>query len=132
MGRGGGGELARAPSLIDDAVARTFSVELVLPHQLPLRRGGPTGPRALLCRLLYYALVEAELGPSARRPLRGRTPLARWRRHVRPAKRQLARRWLCGELDDQVALPIGFVCDALGLDAAALAAVVRRANGRCG
>jgi hypothetical protein len=27
---------------------------------------------------------------------------------------------------------ITMVCDALGLDAAALAAVVRRANGRCG
>jgi hypothetical protein len=30
------------------------------------------------------------------------------------------------------AVPITMVCDALGLDAAALAAVVRRANGRCG
>jgi hypothetical protein len=75
MQRGGAG-VAHAPALADDAVARTFGVELVLPHQLPLRRGGPTGPRALLCRLLYYALVEAELGPSARRPLRRRTPLA--------------------------------------------------------
>jgi hypothetical protein len=128
MQRGGAG-VARAPALADDAVARTFGVELVLPHQLPLRRGGPTGPRALLCRLLYYALVEAELGPSARRPLRRRTPLARWRRHVRPAERQLARRWLCGDLDDQVAVPIGWVCDQLGIDAAALAAAVRRATG---
>jgi hypothetical protein len=40
-----------------------------------------------------------------------------------------ARRWLVGELDGQVALPIGFVCDALGLDAGVLAAAVRR---RCG
>jgi len=35
------------------------------------------------------------------------------------------RRWLVGELDDQVALPIGYVCDMLGLDAGVLAAAVR-------
>jgi hypothetical protein len=135
MAHGGAG-VARAPVRVEDIVAQTFGVELVLPHQLPLRREGPTGPRALLCRLLFYALVEAELGPSARRPLRGRTALARWRRHVRPAERQLARQWLLGELDDQgVTVPVGWLCDQLGLDAEALAAAVRRSvgtNGRAG
>jgi hypothetical protein len=131
MARGGGAGVARAPVL--DAVERLFSVELLLPHQLPLRRTGPTGPRALLARLLFYALVEAELGPSARRPLQGRTALARWRRHVRPAERQLARQWLLGQLDDQgVTVPIGWLCDQLGLEASAVAAAVRRSVGTNG
>jgi len=40
-----------------------------------------------------------------------------------------ARPWpgLPGTLDDQVALPIGFVCDALGIDAGALAATAQDA-----
>jgi hypothetical protein len=37
----------------------------------------------------------------------------------------VARRWLLGELDDQVALPCGWVCDMLGIDREVLAAAVR-------
>jgi len=48
-------------------------------------------------------------------------------------QRTLTRRWLCGELHDQgVAVPIGWLCDVLGLDAAALAAAVRRTQGTNG
>jgi hypothetical protein len=36
---------------------------------------------------------------------------------------------LCGELDEQVAVPIAWLCDQLGIDAAALAAAVRRGAG---
>jgi hypothetical protein len=43
---------------------------------------------------------------------------------ARAARVVTARRWLTGELDGQVALPIAFVCDALGLDAGVLAAAV--------
>jgi len=41
-------------------------------------------------------------------------------------QRTLAQRWLCGELDDQVAVPVRFVCDVLGIDGDAIAAAVRR------
>jgi hypothetical protein len=37
----------------------------------------------------------------------------------------LARAWLGGQLDCEVALPVALVCDPLGLDAGALAAAVR-------
>jgi hypothetical protein len=43
--------------------------------------------------------------------------------------RRAARAWLTGTLDDQVVVPVQMVCDAFGLDPAALAAVVFR---RCG
>jgi hypothetical protein len=44
--------------------------------------------------------------------------------------RALARRWLLGELDGDVVVPIAVACSALGLDAAALAAV--RSQGDAG
>jgi hypothetical protein len=37
----------------------------------------------------------------------------------------VARRWLLGELDAEVPLPVRFVCDALGIEADVLARVVR-------
>jgi hypothetical protein len=37
----------------------------------------------------------------------------------------IARRWLVGELDAEVALPIGWVCHMLGIDKGVLAAAVR-------
>jgi hypothetical protein len=46
-------------------------------------------------------------------------------RHPTPRRRALAVAWLTGTLDDQVVVPVGFVCDALGLDAGVLAAAVR-------
>jgi hypothetical protein len=69
------------------------------------------GVRALYARMLWGALVEAGLAPCHGRP--------------RPALHTLARRWLAGELDAEVALPIAFVCDLLGIDAGMLAATVR-------
>jgi hypothetical protein len=55
------------------------------------------GPRALLTRLLVEALGDAGLLVGGR-----------WRRRPPPPPRpQLATRWLLGELDAHVALPIG-------------------------
>jgi hypothetical protein len=97
--------------------ARPFDVALLLPTQLPRRAPTPRtcGPHALLVRLLLDALADAGC--------LGRSP--RWRRRAGTAVRMNARAWLAGELEDQVALPVATVCDALGLDAAALAAAVR-------
>jgi hypothetical protein len=39
--------------------------------------------------------------------------------------RALARRWLLSEFDAEVALPVGYLCNSLGLDAGRLAAAVR-------
>jgi hypothetical protein len=61
-----------------------------------------------------------ERGRPQRRACVVPRPRQRWQ-----GSQTLARRWLCGELDGQVALPIGFVCDMLGLDAGVLAAAVR-------
>jgi hypothetical protein len=47
---------------------------------------------------------------------------------LHPRRQGLATAWLLGELDGQVVVPIGYVCDALGLDAGALAAAVRQAR----
>jgi hypothetical protein len=47
----------------------------------------------------------------------------------RPAQVLAACRWLLGELDGHVALPVTLVCDALGLNASVLAAAVRARTG---
>jgi hypothetical protein len=73
-----------------------------------------TGVRALLVRLLVEACADAALLAAPR-----------WCRRGTPRRCELARRWLCGELDADVALPVRLVCDALGLDAGMLAAAVR-------
>jgi len=80
----------------------------------------------MLLRLLADAIYQADLGPSVRRQGPGpRAGAGRFGARRRPAQIVAARRWLAGELDDQVRLPIAFVCDALGLDAGMLAAAVR-------
>ena len=43
---------------------------------------------------------------------------------ARPALGALAQRWLCGELEAEVALPVEVVCNMLGIDAGVLAAAV--------
>src|SRR5262249_45007974 len=53
---------------------------------------------------------------------RARAGPRRARRHTRTA----ARRWLLGELEDQVAVPVAVACAAVGVNPAALASVVRR------
>jgi hypothetical protein len=87
----------------------------------------------LLLRLLADALHQADLGPRMRR--QGPAPSNRACRagtRTRATQVVAARRWLAGELDDQVAFPIGYVCDMLGLDAGVLAAAVRaRATSAC-
>jgi hypothetical protein len=67
--------------------------------------------RALYARMLWGALVEAGLAPGHGRP--------------RPALRMLAQRWLAGELEAEVALPVDVVCTMLRIDAGVLAAAVR-------
>jgi len=105
-----------------------LGAEIMRPEQWPGERcERAVGARALLLRLLADALHQADLGPRIRR--QGPVPSGQAHRGPRPAQVLAARRWLVGELDGQVALPIGFVCDALGLDAGVLAAAVRR---RCG
>jgi hypothetical protein len=44
---------------------------------------------------------------------------------VTAAMRRTAGAWLLGALDDQVVVPVAWVCDALGIDASVLAAIVR-------
>jgi hypothetical protein len=87
------------------------------------------GARALLLRLLADALHQADLGPRIRR--QGPAPRngsCRAGTRARAAQVVIARRWLLGELDDQVALPVGWVCDMLGIDKGVLAAVRARAT----
>ena len=43
-----------------------------------------------------------------------------------PALRTLARRWLAGEFDAAVDVPVAVVCVVLNMDATALAAAVRK------
>jgi hypothetical protein len=90
-----------------------LGMESILPIQV-VRDAPRTGARALLCRLLLEALGDAGL-------LAG----GRWRRRGTPTRRELARRWLAGELDAEVALPVRLVCDALGFDAATVTTAVR-------
>ena len=89
-----------------------FAVHAILPSQRGPRRADGGG-RALLVELLREALRDAGVMP-------GIAP-------THPRRRALALAWLTGTFDDGVALPIGFVCDALGLDAGALAAAAQDA-----
>jgi hypothetical protein len=120
-----------APVMLGRSVAipdSLLGVLILRPCQWPVSRcERAVGPRALLLRLLADALHCADLGSRIRR--QGPVPSNGTGRVVtrsRAAQVVTARRWLVGELDDQVALPVGFVCDMLGLDAAVLAAAVLR------
>jgi hypothetical protein len=107
--------------------AHLIEVAHVLPSQVPRRHAVyTTGTRALLGRLLALALLDAGWKVDGRSTPPHPSP----RRHrIRwQTRRTLARRWLCGELEDQVAVPVRLVCDLLGIDVDALAAVVRRAG----
>jgi hypothetical protein len=91
-----------------------LGIEAILPSQIA-PHAPRTAERALLGRLLVDALADAGV-------LAG----GRWRRRPPPTLRMLlARRWLLGELNAHVALPVQLVCDALGLGAGVLAATVR-------
>jgi len=106
------------PLAMPDAL---LGVMIVRPCQFPGGRSErAVGARALLLRLLADALHQADLRPRMRRK-GARTGPGR----VTRAQVVVARRWLLGELDDQVALPVGWVCDMLNIDADVLAAVVR-------
>ena len=101
--------LVGTPPRIPDALIGT---EVILPVQWVNRHPrSRTGPRALACALLEAACQDAGLLP-VRGPVSAR-------------RRQLARLWLLGELEQQVAVPVAVACAAVGIDADALAAVVR-------
>jgi hypothetical protein len=93
---------------------------IMVPSQWRARCVRPDGARALLMRVLADALHHADLGPRMRR----KTPRTGPGRATR-GQVLAARRWLLGELDAEVALPVRFVCDALGIDADVLATAVR-------
>jgi len=65
------------------------------------------------------------LAPASGGKVRCRTRPRQVATRARRAQVDAARRWVVGDLDDQVALPIGYVCDMLGIDADVLAAAVR-------
>ena len=92
----------------------------------PARRHRPH--HDLCLRPLVLALCDAGWSFDGRAGRRGPT------RHMlrAQAQRSLARRWLCGEFNDQVALPIGWVCDVLGIEPTTLARVVRATLTRAG
>src|SRR5262245_13958339 len=92
-----------------------LGIEALLPIQVA-RHAPRTGERALLVRLLVDALGDAGLLADGR-----------WHRRGDPRRCALARAWLCGQLDREVALPVALVADALGVDPAVLAAAVARA-----
>jgi hypothetical protein len=102
---------ARTP-LVDDAVARTFGVETILPSQQGPRRRAAAGTTALAAAVLWNACQDAGLLPR--------------RGPVSDQRRALARAWLLGELDQEVPLSVAAACAAVGLDGDALAAAVRR------
>src|SRR5215475_13488020 len=101
-----------------------LGVAIMRPCQFPGGRSErAVGARALLVRLLADALSQADLGPRMRR--RGSAPTRTGPGRVTRARVVVARRWLLGELDDQVALPVRWVCDVLGIESDVLAAAVR-------
>ena len=115
--------LGRSLSIIPESL---LGAAIMRPCQFP----GPRceraeGARALLLRLLADALHQADLGPCIRRQGPGFRPVGT---RARAKQVALARRWLLGELDAEVALPVGFVCDALGINADVLAAAAARAR----
>lgn len=122
--------LARSAWIPDELLGAAIMV----PSQWPgPRRERPDGARALLLRLLADALHCADLGPRIRRRQgpAPRTGPDRGGTHARATRIALARRWLLGDLDAEVALPVSLVCDALGIDAGVLsAAVTARATPR--
>jgi hypothetical protein len=110
--------LGRLSPSIPDAL---LGVAIMRPCQFPGGRSDrAVGARALLLRLLADALSQADLGPRMRRKA-PRTGPGR----ATPAQVVVARRWLLGELDDQVAIPCRWLCDVLGIESDVLAAAVR-------
>jgi hypothetical protein len=93
-----------------------LGIESLLPIQVA-PAAPRTGARALLVRLLVDALHDAGLLP----------PGGRWHRRENPRRSALARDWLAGRIDREVALPVALVADALGVDPTVLAVAVARA-----
>jgi hypothetical protein len=112
--------------VVEDATARLFGGHLLLPSQLPQRQGGAAGPTALLAGLLAGALDDAGFGPRRSAPPRTSVAYSRLASRLDSTRRATARAWLVGALDGEVSVPVQLVCDALGIDPAALASVVRR------
>jgi hypothetical protein len=58
MGRGGRVDVARAPVLVEDAIARTFGVESIPPTQFACGRAVSPGPIALLAAVVTSELAQ--------------------------------------------------------------------------
>jgi hypothetical protein len=106
--------------------ALPLGLHQVLPTQLPRRHRGVGGPPAFFAALLANALEDAGLGPRRPPPPRTSARYARLADRLAASRRALAVAWLCGQLEREVVVPLEVACTALGIDAAALAAVVRR------
>jgi hypothetical protein len=105
MGRGGGVDVARAPVLVEDAIARTFGVESILPTQFACGRAASPGPTALLAAVLTSALEDAGLLPPRAAPPRTSTAYARQVARRDHRRRTVALAWLLGQLDGTVQVP---------------------------
>jgi hypothetical protein len=97
-----------APVMLGHSVAipdELLGAAIMVPCQWPgARCQRAVGARALLLRLLADALHQADLGPRVLR--KGSAPRTGPGRVTR-AQVVVARRWLLGELDAEVALPVG-------------------------
>jgi hypothetical protein len=120
------------PLEVEPSLRRALGLHQVLPSQQPGAASTSAGVRRFYIALLALAVDEAGLGPR-RGPVAlppTATPVARAQVRRRAAARVLARRWLLGELDGDVVVPITVACGALGLDAEAVADAVRRLSAR--
>jgi hypothetical protein len=66
-----------APAFVEDAVARTFGVETILPTQFARGRACSPGPVALCAAILASALEDAGVTPRRATPPRPSTAYAR-------------------------------------------------------
>ena len=116
---------------VEQSLRRALGLHQVLPAQQSRAAPASAGARRFFGALLLRAVDEAGLAPrrSSGPPQVAGGDGRQARR--RAAARTLARRWLCGELDDQVTVTVAVACSALGLDAEALADAVRARTLTC-
>jgi hypothetical protein len=112
----------------EPVLRRALGLHQVLPSQIAGPARTSAGLRKFYAAILTVALDDAGIARrSGTGPLPPRaTPYARVQARHRATARALAQRWLTGELEAEVAVPLAVACDALGLNAEAVADAVRR------
>jgi hypothetical protein len=117
---------------VEPSLRRALGLHQVLPSQQPGAAPASAGVRRFYIALLALAVDEAGLAPRRGTvpPPPTATPFARAQARRRATARVLARRWLLGELDGDVVVPLTVACGALGLDPQAVADAVRRRSAR--